>query len=339
MRLVYALCLLAACSFPHGVATSSGDDDMPIVDGVVDAPPDTPPGAWWDAAWPVRMPITITNASTTESLAAGYQVGFQFTLAPNCNSRDDVRIIRNHTTELDRVIDDGGPWFWFKLQSAIAPGASSIGEYFIYCGNPAPTNVPNAGKTVFDFFDGFNGASIDAAVWTVSSGAALANNKLVVGNAAGNDHGIITKSATFTANHAVDFEATTSAATGNAFWAGFENSTNNAPPWLIWWTNTTTIIAPAYKANGGSTDWRGTAKTLDTNAHIYSIENFGKHAIFRIDNTAYETHTYDANPPAAFNIRLWNYNSTPTVTYDNVRIRQVIDPAPTVMVGAVEMKP
>ncbi len=337
MRHAYAVCFLAACSFPHGVASNSGDDDdMPMIDGSVDAPPDTPSGPWWDAAWPMRMPLTITNTSTTESLANGYQVGFQFTLAPNCTSRDDVRIVRNHTTELDRVIDDGGPWFWFKLQAAIPPGGSSTGEYFIYCGNPAPSNAPTAARNVFDFYDGFNNGTLDSNVWTNAGGATLANNKLVVGNAMGTDHGLITKAATFGSNRAIDFEATTSSATGNSFWAGFENSTNNAPPWLIWWTNAATIIAPAYKANGGSTDWRGTSKPLDTSAHIYSIENFGKHAIFRVDNTAFETYTYDANPPNAFNIRLWNFNSTPTVTYDNVRIRQVIDPAPTVMVGAVE---
>lgn len=338
MRLAYAVCFLAACTFQHGAAATGGGDDMPMLDGAV-ATPDVQEGAWWDAAWPVRMPLTITNASTTESLAAGYQVGFAFTLAPNCTSRDDVRIVLNHTTELDRVIDDGGPWFWFKLQTAIAPGASSTGEYFIYCGNAAPSNAPSAAKMVFDFFDGFNAASIDTAVWTVGSGATITNNKLVVGNAMGTDHGLITKTATFTARHAVDFEATTSSTNGNYFWAGFENTTNNAPPWLIWWTNQATIIAPAYKATNNSTDWRGTSKTLDTQPHIYSIENLDTHAIFRVDNAAYQTYTYDANPPAAFNIRLWNYNSTPTVTYDNVRVRQVIDPAPTVTVGAVENKP
>jgi hypothetical protein len=340
MRLFCACLLLAGCGFKHG-AFSGAADDTPGDDAPIDAPPDVPPNVWWDETRPSRMPLTITNTSTTESLAAGYQVSMKFTLSGTpCTARDDVRIVHAHTTELDRTVDDvpGGPFYWFKLVAPIAPGAASTGDYFIYCGNPTPSSPPAVQKNVFDFFDGFT-AALDTNVWTVNGGATVTSGKLVVGNAMGTNHGIVTTTPSFTANHAVDFIAQAASASNNVWWAGFENSTVNQPPWLIWYTNSPTIIAPAYRATTTSVDWEGTSKNLDTSGHLYSIENFGDHAIFKFEDAVYETHTYDVAAPAAFSVRLWNYNSTPTVSFDMIRVRQAIDPAPTVSVGAVETKP
>lgn len=61
--------------------------------------------------------------------------------------------------------------------------------------------------------------------------------------------------------------------------------------------------------------------------------------IFKFENAVHETHTYDVAPPGAFSVRLWNYNSSPTVSFDMVRVRKAIDPAPTVTIGAAESKP
>jgi hypothetical protein len=339
MRLVYALGLVAGCSFPHGVATTSGDD-MPIVDADVDAPPDPPPSAWWDEAWPLRMPLTIANTSTS-TLPAGFQISFRIAIGNTmCATRDDMRVVHMHTLEMNRVFDDvGSPAVvWFPLAEPIAAGATSVGDYYLYCGNANAGTPPNNQKMIFDFFDGF-GAALDTNVWSIKSGATVSNGRLILGNAMGTDHGIVTKTPSFTAGHAVDFVVATSSTMGNYFWGGFESTTNNVPPWLIWWTNGPTIIAPAFQANASSQDWRGTSKNLDTQGHYYSVEYFSSYSIFRYDDAFYEMHTFDAIPPSTFSIRLWNYNSTPTATFDLVRVRQVVDPAPTVTIGDVEMKP
>lgn len=327
MRSAYLICLLGACSFEHGARDT--------VDGGVD----TPPSDWWDASWGARMPLTIKNGSTVV-LPAGFQIGvpLQVSASP-CTGRDDVRVIYKHTTELDRVVDEVGTptWVWFKSVTPIMPGADTSTDYVAYCGNPAPPAPPSDGKRVFELFDGFSTA-LDSAVWTTKASATTSNGNLVLGNGGQTDNGIVSV-ARYTAGYATDFIAQPSQATNGKFWAGFQNGTLDAYPWIMWWTNMTTIIAPAYKVNGASQDWRGMAKPLDTQPHLFTVENLGDHAIFRYDNALLESHIYDVPPPASFSVRLWNYNDTPTVSFDMVRVRRVIDPAPTVTVGAVETKP
>lgn len=329
MRLAYLICLLGACSFEHGAR--SGD--------TADSRMDTPSAEWWDSAWSARRSLTIKNDSTSETLPAGYQVSFsiQPTATP-CTGRDDVRVIYQRTTELERVVDEvGTSTVWFKLVSPITPGGDSSTDYFVYCGNLAPGPAPSNANAVFDFFDDFD-APLDTAVWTIKATAVPTNGSLVVGNGAQTDNGVVSV-ARYTAGHATDFIARPSEVTGGKFWAGFQNGTLDQAPWIMWWTSMTTIIAPAFKVNGVSQDWRGMSKPLDTQPHLFTVENFGDHAIFRFDNTNVEVHTYDVAPPGSFSIRLWNYNTTPTVAFDMVRVRQVVDPAPTVTVGAIEMKP
>ena len=327
MRSAYLICLLGACSFEHGARSGDGDGGV-----------DTLPGDWWNSAWSARMPLKIKNPSTTATLPAGYQVGFpiQVSTAP-CTGPNDVRVVYRKSTELERVVDVvGTSTVWFKLMGPLAPGAEVSTDYEVYCGNPAPSAAPSDPKAVFEFFDGFD-AALDSTVWTTKATAVPTNGSLVVGNGAQTDNGVVSV-AKYTAGYAMDFIAQPSQATNGSFWAGFQNGTMDIPPFILWWTNTSTIIGPAFKVNGPSEDWRGMSKPLEVQPHQFSIENCGDHAIFRYDNTFLEAHTYDVAPPASFSLRLWNYNITPTVSYDMVRVRQVVDPAPMVTVGAVEMR-
>lgn len=331
------LLALSACGFEHGVAPGSSTGDS----GGIDAP-DAAPAAWWDPAWGYRMPITIVNGSTS-ALPIGYQIGFSFTFqaAPCTGTRDDVRFVFGDTTELNRVFDTVGPppWAWFPLQAELAPGATSAGQYWLYCGNPSPGSGPSNPGNLFDFYDGFGETAIDTTVWTVYHSASLSGGRLICGNGGQNDNGIVTTTPTFTANHAVDFIAIASSATTSSFWAGFQLGTADVPPWLHWWTNQPNIIAPDFRATDTSTLWLGTAKTLDTAPHFYSVENYGMKSMYRLDDVVYESHDYDIAPPATLSVRLWNGSSTPTVAYDMVRVRQAVDPPPTVTVGTPEPRP
>ena len=158
MRVV-ALVGLAACSFrPGGVATAT--DGRVALDVVfMDAPPplDAAPPDWWDPHWRWRMKLTIANGSSSP-LPIGYQVGVPRDLgaSPCSANRDDIRIVRG-MAERARVIDEVGPpqWTWFPLEAAIPTNATSQ-DYWLYCGNPAPTPSPRDPKIVFDFFDDFN---------------------------------------------------------------------------------------------------------------------------------------------------------------------------------------
>jgi hypothetical protein len=289
------------------------------------------------------MPLTIVNGSA-QTLPMGYQIGvsYPFLSAPCIGQRDDVRFIYGPVTELNRVFDDvSPPWAWFPLIAPLAPGATSTGEYFIYCGNIDPGSGPSNPKTLFELHDAFGAASIDTNTWTVVRGATLSNGRLVVGNSGNQDNGVITATASFGPNHAVDFVAIPSLTTTPAygFWGGFQATTANNAPYALWWTSTTTGFGPTALMNANNTAYQGATVALTTTGHYFGVEHYGDHAMYRYDDAPYDTHAYDESHDTPLYVRLWNYNSTPSVAFDMVRVRQAVDPPPTVTVGTPEMKP
>lgn len=338
--LVLAVCL-SACGFEHGQlgGGSNGGDDARMPDGAGDAPY----VPWWNTGWNFRMPITIVNTSTS-ALPMGYQVGVShdFYAAPCGGTRNELRFVYNSLTDLNRAIDDVvPPWAWFQLAAPLPAGATSTGEYYLYCNAITPSTPTSNPATLFDFYDAFEAASIDTSRWTVVRGAGITNGKLVLGTGGNTDNGVISKAASFGAGYAVDFVAQSAQAptTSVGFWGGLEGSTTDGPPYTIWWTFTTTGIGPAYGITTQSTPYQGQPVALDTAAHYYSVEHYGKGAMYRYEDVPVDTQAYDVAYTDPLFVRLWNYNSTPTVSFDLVRVRQAVDPPPTVTVGAPEMKP
>ncbi len=329
MRAWAALLVWCSCSFRHGV----GPGDGPLVD--VAPPVDA---QWWNPAWPWRLPIAIGNAATTP-LPAGYQVGLAYDLdaAPCTGNRDAVRIVRDDT-DIARVIDEVGTveWTWFALAEPIDPGATS-NDYWLYCGNASPNPAPSDPAAVFDFYDGFDTA-VDASVWTKQNTANVLNGKLVCGGGGLTDNGVVTKTRTFTANHAVDYIAEASSATASDWWAGFQIGTMDVAPWLHWYTHNPNAVCPDFLGVATDTAWYGTDIPLDTQPHFYSIENYGTKSMYRRDDVPIESHVYAPMqpPPGQVDVRLWDYSDTTSVSYDWVRVRQAVDPPPTATVGAPE---
>lgn len=64
--------------------------------------------------------------------------------------------------------DNNSVKVWFPLAKALA--TSEVDDnYFIYYGNPGETTAPlQDGNKVFQFYDGFDGASLDPSVWDLS---------------------------------------------------------------------------------------------------------------------------------------------------------------------------
>ena len=335
MRVVLAL-LASACSFHHGIAPggSAGDD---AGDDASDAglPPD-----WWNPAWHARMPLTILDGAALP-LPAGYQVGFALDLdAPPClpGDRDQIRIVRAGS-DLDRVIDEVGTaeWTWFPLQAAIAPGAMAT-DYWLYCDDPDPSPAPSDPTAVFDFYDGFDAATVDTSVWTVQNTVSVSDGLLVCGGGGLGDNGVVTKTRTFGANHAVDFIAISGTATAADFWAGFQIGTMDVAPWLHWWTKDASSICPDYLGVATDSPWYGTDVSLDTAPHLYGVENYGDASAYRLADAIVQSHVYAPMqpPPAQVDVRLWDGDATAIVSYDMVRVRQAVNPPPAVTVGPAE---
>jgi hypothetical protein len=352
MMRALAAVFLAGCSFQHGAGlgtdATGGDDGPRAIDAHVDAadassliPPDaaadgpTHAADWWNPAWGYRMKLTVTNGAAT-AMATGYQVGLalDLDLAPCTGSRNAVRIVYG-TTEIPRVIDEVGTveWTWFPLQAPVAV-AGATSAYWLYCGNGAAAAAPSDPATVFDFYDDFPGTSLGAA-WTAQGAVTVAASQVTIGNGNSGIH----SNATFGANTAIDFiaSATANAVSNPYWWAGYQANFSTTVPWVIWHArNGASQIHPSVFETGG-TAWDGTSVALDTSPHLYGVEHYGDSAAFRQADAIVQTRTYGASMAAtSFNLRLHNYSSGGSVSFDMARVRKAVNPAPAVAVGAVE---
>lgn len=120
-----------------------------------------PQAPWWDSAYSFKRNLTILNNMPGVTLPAGYPVHLHFDStttptaaeiynasrsSPKCN---DLRIVYNDTTELDRVIQNCSSSaidIWFRTQVPTPGGASNGTAHQLYYGNAsagAPPADPN----------------------------------------------------------------------------------------------------------------------------------------------------------------------------------------------------
>ena len=122
-----------------------------------------PATAWWNSNYahkrnliilnndgdtmPSRFPVHIHFDSTTDPTAAEI---YNASLAPT--KGDDVRIVYDDQTELDRFIQNFTASqidIWFPLQVALGGGGTSSGDYQIYYSNAGAGNAPAVINDVF----------------------------------------------------------------------------------------------------------------------------------------------------------------------------------------------
>lgn len=326
--------MLAACSFKPTATTSDGN-----VDGASAITADA--AAWWNDAWFERVPITIENAGTA-TLGSGLQVAVFLDLAgAPCASTtpyDEVRIVYN-ATDLPRVID-ALPTMnatWFGLVAALDAGATSRGEYWLYCRNGSATPVGDQGSAVFDFYDPFD--TLDGGRWQIVNGATATGGMLVLDGTG--DTGVVTQVAVNDVDYAVDFAAALQ--TGSAdWWAGFQSGTLDLRPWSLWYQHDAGNASPSYIDDDVIAPiWFGNDKAQDTAMHIYAVEDYATQAIWRFDDRVYQVQGYAplGTPPATFDIRLWNNSgSNAGISFDWVRLRQAASPTPIVSLGSAQMR-
>ncbi|HSN27574.1 MAG TPA: hypothetical protein VLT45_14880 [Kofleriaceae bacterium] len=347
MRLVAAV-VLAGCSFQPRAAPGTGDaptrSDAPgTSDGTRDSASDassdafvqldgpTHPANWWNASWGSRMRLTIANTATT-AYVQGYQVGLPLDLdaAPCTGNRDQVRIVYQNQTDIPRVIDEVGTteWTWFPLQAQIDAGASST-DYWLYCTNANPSAALADPATVFDVWDDFAGTSL-GAMWTSQNSVSVGSGAVTIGA-----NGAIHSNATYGPNTAIDSMATASSASVSnpQWWVGYETTFTVQAPWVVWLASAPNQIHPSINETG--TRHEDTASKLDTNPHLYGVENYGGTSAFRLADAIVDTHTNTSNI-GALNLRLSVLQAGGTVSFDWVRVRKAVSPAPMVSVGTVE---
>ena len=147
----------------------------------------------WDAiGWPYRQAVTITN-NTSDDLN-DYQQEIDLTAdSVGDNFRWDLKgaDLRFYTADGQKIPywveswdeDNKKAVIWVRIGSLKANSSTSIKMYY---GN-ADAESESDGSAVFDFFDDFNGDSIDTNKWIIgdATGLAVTNSTLRVTNTEG----------------------------------------------------------------------------------------------------------------------------------------------------------
>jgi hypothetical protein len=119
-------------------------------------PSSRPLEPWWNTAYGRKRNITIQNNMPGIALPAAYPIEVQFTsgttpsaaeiynLSQSANKCDDLRIVYNNATELNRFIKKCAPDgidLWFRTQAGIPAGGTDA-SYQVYIGNSSASNPP-----------------------------------------------------------------------------------------------------------------------------------------------------------------------------------------------------
>ena len=131
------------------------------------------------SGWSFKRIITLSTSTPVDN----YQVKIDLTssnfdYAQASSTGTDIRFYDNNNVELDYWIDfwnqSGNSTVWVEVAS------SSTDDFTMYYGNMSATSTSN-GTSTFDFFDDFNGSSLDTTKWTNVGGSYSFSNGEFVG--------------------------------------------------------------------------------------------------------------------------------------------------------------
>ncbi len=305
--------------------------------------------SWWDTAFTKRAQLAISN-NAADPLAVGFPIEQKIDLAtldsPTATV-DDLRVLyldpSAHTwNELFRYINYG--WLWFDLEAPLDPSATTT-DYWLYFGNPAPSNAASTGSKIFDFYDAFAGTAIDGALWAVNGTPSEGNNTLTL-----NSGDSVRTLATFGPGTAMFAEVTTP--DNPELWWGFQrmNDFLGSDPWMLWIERSTadTSYPPGVPPGnvwpevdiGGITPGivAGTtaAHLLDGNHHFYTVQRLRDRVVFKYDEQDVYEYALPITYDVPLQIRLNSYGSVPVV-FATIHVAQATWPDPTVAIGPTEL--
>ncbi len=125
---------------------------------------------WAYPGWQYRRPITITEQSGTDLTYFQVKISATLDLSKVRSDAGDIRFATAGGQAIPYWIESwdnstGSITVWVKVPSIPANGQVTI---YMYYGNPSAVSESD-GNAVFEFFDDFEGTSLDANRWTVFS--------------------------------------------------------------------------------------------------------------------------------------------------------------------------
>jgi len=150
-------------------AGNLGDYPSIATSSITIDPSSRPPEAWWNLGYASKRNLTIQNNMPALALPANYPVNVKFTsgttpsaaevynLSQSTIKCDDLRIVSNNATELNRYVRKCAPDevdLWFRTQIGISAGGTYT-AYQMYLGNYAASNPPaDAGQIWYPYREG-----------------------------------------------------------------------------------------------------------------------------------------------------------------------------------------
>lgn len=258
----------------------------------------------------------------------------------------DIRVVgaggRHHPRVID-IHESGITTVCFRLGRAVAAGANDSG-YAVHYGDPNASAFPNGYTDVFDFYDGFGGATVDATVWTVRGAVTVGNGNLVLGTG---DTAIASKPSVDRVPTEASLEVRarvldpTSDGTNSFFyWLGFHRygDFEVEQPWSVFIARFAGAVVAEHKTVTGSCQSLcASSATPQTNTfRTYRIDRRPSGVAFTSDNgTAFEA-TGDNGDMA---VVLRNFLAKSVIEIDWVRARPLLPIDPALTLGAETVLP
>ncbi len=304
---------------------------------------------WWNSLYNYRTSINITNINT-KKLPKGYSVNISVNTAKLITEGklridgNDLRIVWYNSSnkaclELDRVNESYFNTFdtriWFKVQDIIDPGMSDT-NYYLYYGNPNAFSPPMNKSKIYDFYDDFTQPDGIADGWTSLSGNWEVIDKEYQENSSLLDITSLLNSYTVT-NSSIEVRVKTN---GTSFGVGvkfrYESETNFFCAGLGYWDKE---ISFGKRNISGWTeiafDGVDESNLVSDQWYKLKIESIGTHhKIYLDDILRIDTTHNDHLNNNGIGFLTW---STNTSFYDDLKIRLLMSPEPTLTLGNEEI--
>ncbi|MBI5361384.1 MAG: DUF2341 domain-containing protein [Planctomycetes bacterium] len=253
----------------------------------------------------------------------------------------DIRFTGNSGTEFPYWMEKDGT-FWVKAVGAnsIPAGLSTVYMYYGNSGAAFGGNYANNGANTLNFYDNFDGTSLDTAVkWTVNTGAqSVANGELTTG-ASGTTY--IRSQQTFGTGTAMRASVkVVSAGTADSGYVGYADGSgrpvgsisNNVATGYTYTSTTAGYIDSAVS----TTAYTENAVVFPLNRSSYNTDEIRRIsttsiALYQQGNLVY---TNTANIPSGSLPIVIGRLNTGTVMYDWVVVRNYVSPEPITFIGS-----
>ncbi|MCC7387017.1 MAG: hypothetical protein IT384_34595 [Deltaproteobacteria bacterium] len=285
---------------------------------------------WFDPAYPRRYPVDLT---ATRSPPSDLDVGVPVPAGASSDpAGDDLEIVSTSLSAADRIFepnDVAGPTVWFRPRWS--GGSPAQARYHLYAGRGAPPAHRPEDQHVFAFFDPFD-APLDGSNWNDVADASPAGGLLTLSK----DGRVVSR---FAETEGFTWETrgrlSQPLPTGNGLEILAASDTSFSS-YLLLGADTQGTFAAARQSSSSTV-----AVTLadPTVFHVFGIARTGSFPNFeaRFYQDAALLTSITSNVPGGFlPLMLQNRADGLVATYDWVRVRRHLDPAPAVAVGPEE---